>query len=393
VFFNFLQYRRAQPEQARTLAQLKHNDDLCPLVQARCEGVLRSVERHRSLVYDTQGPRDHGVDVLAVLSNEDDKYIGFQVKSDVEVGRDLLKTLKSQWVDAHNRFGEHLIDYYILLAWNAKERVAAIRSVTQDFSTLRNVHVIEPAFLWTFLYGISDLQMEALVTAYLSEDDPLVKKTRESIANLSRVQLSILSVILEAYTDPAKPAPSQSDLRNSAFLQQMYRRTSTTRYYELEVPLGTELPYWLTQPIEGEDPWMSLAEDLDAIDRWIDPTLVDRYTLNSVEAEGLLALAYEGKARYGHSDEQLCEFLFDLLTTRESRRSNEPWDTAVELAISVYDSRLPLGRMTSTLMEMLQINLPELSDTQRFQLPMSVYSDGSLDWRKLARRLLDRARR
>jgi hypothetical protein len=164
VFFNFLQYKRAQPEQAKNLALLKHNDDLCPLVQERCEDILRSVERHRSLVYDTQGPGDAGIDVLTVLSHEDkNKYIGFQIKSDVEVNKDLLKTLKAQLVDAQTRLGDQLVDYYILLAWHPKDRIAATRSVAKTFATLRNVHVIEPAFLWTFLYGLTDLQIEALV--------------------------------------------------------------------------------------------------------------------------------------------------------------------------------------------------------------------------------------
>jgi len=303
VFFNLLQYKRAQPEQAKNLALLKHNDDLCPLIQERCEDILQSVERHRSLVYDTQGPRDAGIDVLMKLSyEENDKYIGFQIKSDVEVQKDLLKTLKAQWVDAYNRLGDQLVDYYIILAWNARERVAAIRSVAQTFGTLPNVHVSEPAFLWTFLYGLTDLQIEALVTAYLSEGDPLIRRARTSIAKLEPTQLGVLITLLEAHTNPEKSPPSLADLRNSSFLQKMCRRSSGMRYYDLKIGTGTELPQWLIESPDAEDLWTRLAEDLDAIELWIDPAVSDRYSLDTSEAEVLLALAYEGKARYGHSD-------------------------------------------------------------------------------------------
>jgi hypothetical protein len=394
VFFNFLQYKRAQPEQTRNLALLKHNDDLCPLVQERCEDILHCVERHRSLVYDMQGPGDAGIDVLTKLSyNESDKYIGLQVKSDIEVSKELLKTLKAQYFDAKNRLGEQLVDYYILLAWNAKERAATIRSVAQTFGTMRNVHVIEPAFLWTFLYGLTELQIEALVTAYLSEGDPLIRKARTSVATLSPSQVCILIALLEAHTNSDKPAPTLADLRNSPFLQRMYQRSSGLRYYNLEVSAGTELPHWLNEPIGVEDIWTRLAEDLDSIELWIDPAFSDRYSLDTSEAEVLLALAYEGKARYGHSDDQLCEFLFELLNAHSrSDRDRDALAEAQDLAVAVYQSGLPWGKSTSTLSELLQLNCPQLADVERFKLPSSVYSEGSVDWRKLARRLLSRAR-
>jgi hypothetical protein len=394
VFFNLLQYKRAQPEQAKNLALLKHNDDLCPLIQERCEDILQSVERHRSLVYDTQGPGDAGIDVLMKLSyEENDKYIGFQIKSDVEVQKDLLKTLKAQWVDAHNRLGDQLVDYYILLAWNARERIATIRSVAQTFGTLPNVHVIEPTFLWTFLYGLTDLQTEALVTAYLSEGDPLIRKARTSIARLEPTQLCILIILLETHTNPEKPPPSPADLRNSPFLQKGYRRASGMRHYDLKISAGTELPNWLTESPDAEDLWTRLAEDLDAIELWIDPGASDRLSLDTSEAEVLLALTYEGKARYGHSGDQLCEFLFELLSAHSTLdHGRDTQAEALALAEVVHHSGLPWGKLTSTLAELLQLNCAELADIDRFKLPSGVYDNGEIDWRKLSRRLLNRVR-
>jgi hypothetical protein len=68
ILFNLLQYRRALQDQARALATWRHNADLCPSVQWRCEQILATIERHRSVVYDTQGPGDAGTDVLIALA-------------------------------------------------------------------------------------------------------------------------------------------------------------------------------------------------------------------------------------------------------------------------------------------------------------------------------------
>jgi hypothetical protein len=149
----------------------------------------------------------------------------------------------------------------------------------------------------------------------------------------------------------------------------------------------------LIESPDAEDLWTRLAEDLDAIELWIDPAVSDRYSLDTSEAEVLLALAYEGKARYGHSGDQLCEFLFELLNAPStSDRGRDPQAEALALAEVVHNSGLPWGRLTSTLAELLQLNCAELADVDRFKLPSGVYSEGVIDWRKLSRRLLNRVR-
>jgi hypothetical protein len=240
-------------------------------VQWQCEQILATTERHRSVVYDTQGPGDAGVDVLVVLDfQEETRYIGFQIKSDVEVSKDILKTLKAQWVDAQNRFDERLLDYYILLAWDPKLRAQAIRSVSQTFSKTRRVHVIEPAYLWTFLNSLSQFQIQALITAYLSDEDPMIQRAKTAVADLSPTQLALLTVFLEGHTNPDSPSITLDNLHANSFLRQMYRQSSSARLYGMNVRAGIELPSWLEQlATEDEDPWTQLAEDLDALEPWV----------------------------------------------------------------------------------------------------------------------------
>jgi hypothetical protein len=246
IFFNLLQYKRALQEDAREIATWRHNADLCPGVQWQCEAILSIIERHRSVVYDTQGPGDAGTDVLVALNHQDEtRYIGFQIKSDVEVSKDTLKTLKAQWVDAQNRFDDRLLDYYILLAWDPKVRAQAIRLVSQTFSTTRHVHVVEPAYLWTFLEGLSRFQMQALITAYLSEDDPLIRRAKTSVVDLSPTQLALLTVFLEAHTNPESPPTTLDNLYANSFLRQMYRQSNSARLYGMQVRAGIEVPSWL----------------------------------------------------------------------------------------------------------------------------------------------------
>jgi hypothetical protein len=389
ILFNLLQYKRALQEQARAIATWQHNADLCPSVQWQCEQILATTERHRSVVYDTQGPGDAGVDVLVVLDyQEETRYIGFQIKSDVEVSKDILKTLKAQWVDAQNRFDERLLDYYILLAWDPKLRAQAIRSVSQTFSKTRRVHVIEPAYLWTFLNSLSQFQIQALITAYLSDEDPLIQRAKTAVADLSPTQLALLTVFLEGHTNPDSPSITLDNLYANSFLRQMYRQSSSARLYGMNVRAGIELPSWLEQlATEDEDHWTQLAEDLDTLEPWVYQADDGRYELEATESLTLLSLAYEGRARYGHTQNELCSFLYQLLRTpMELAAANEPWATAVDVFLLVYASDLPDTKLRMALAELLELNCPRLADEAG-----PGEGDGAMDWDSLASELLRRA--
>jgi hypothetical protein len=388
ILFNLLQYKRALQEEARALATLQHNADLCPSVQWQCEQILATIERHRSVVYDTQGPGDAGTDVLIALDyKEETRYIGFQIKSDVEVSKDTLKTLKAQWVDAQNRFDERLLDYYILLAWDPKLRAQAIRLVSQTFSTTRRVHVIEPAYLWTFLNGLSQFQMQALITAYLSDEDPLIRRAKTAVADCSPTQLALLTVFLEAHTNPESPPMTLDNLYADSFLRQMYRQSNSARLYGMNVRAGIELPSWLEQLTnEDEDSWTQLAEDLDALEPWVHQVDVGRYELEVTESMTLLSLAYEGRARYDHSQDELCSFLYQLLRTPTESAADEPLATAVDVFLLVYGSDLPAARLPTALAELLQLNCPKLADEAKH-----IEGSEAMDWDSFASDLLRRA--
>lgn len=230
--------------------------------------------------------------------------------------------------------------------------------------------------------------MQALITAYLSDEDPLIRRAKTAVADRSPTQLALLTVFLEAHTNPESPPMTLDNLYANSFLRQMYRQSSSARLYGMDVRAGIELPSWLDQlTTEDEDSWTQLAEDLDALEPWVYQADDGRYELEVTESMTLLSLAYEGRARYGHSQDDLCSFLYQLLRTpTESAAADDPWATAVDLFLLVYDSELPYAKSPTALAELLQLNCPQLADEVRH-----VEAGEAMDWDGLASELLRRA--
>ena len=59
-----LRYQRAPEKATRTFRSWKHNADILPKVQAQLETLLEAYNRFEPVVYDTQGPRDDGSDIV-----------------------------------------------------------------------------------------------------------------------------------------------------------------------------------------------------------------------------------------------------------------------------------------------------------------------------------------
>jgi hypothetical protein len=59
-----LQFRRAEYTATSVFATMKHNDDLCPKFQDKLDTLLGAFQKYKKIVYDIQGPRDDGADIV-----------------------------------------------------------------------------------------------------------------------------------------------------------------------------------------------------------------------------------------------------------------------------------------------------------------------------------------
>jgi hypothetical protein len=59
---------------------------------------------------------------------------------------DILKTLKAQFFDSCQRYGDFLIEYYVLLCCDSKKNKDIIRAIAKQFDKQRNVTLIEPEY-------------------------------------------------------------------------------------------------------------------------------------------------------------------------------------------------------------------------------------------------------
>jgi hypothetical protein len=127
---------------------------------------------------------------------------------------------------------------------------------------------------------------------------------------------------------------------------------------------------------------------LDALEPWVYLADDGRYALEITESMTLLSLAYEGRARYGHAQDDLCSFLYQLLRTpsESEAAAHDPWATAADLLLLVYRSALPGAKTVVALAELLELNCPQLANEARH-----LESGETMDWDSLARQLLSQA--
>jgi hypothetical protein len=116
-------------------------------------------------VYDTQGIRDDGSDVVLRVSGNDAQgveLLGFQVKSFDDLEKEgYLQNLKAQALESLNKI-KGLCKYFIVLCTDPKAHKKTIRLVESEFKTTKGTEVIEPEFAYTFFF-MPKTRVEAIV--------------------------------------------------------------------------------------------------------------------------------------------------------------------------------------------------------------------------------------
>lgn len=217
-----LWYKRASDIATADFSVLQHNRDLCPLLQRKIEDILQRYELHESLVYDIQGRRDEGTDVIVrVGESPEQSYLCFQVKADYELAeKDLLKTLRSQLVQTQNAY-HPLEHYYILLFADEIRRRDQLRDVRQAFVRQPGVSVVSPAFLHTFVH-LPDVKVDAYIKSLIGTDDIVYRQATEELSGLSPTQAAVIVFLLVGRFFSAVPGSTVSELTSSLLLQDWY---------------------------------------------------------------------------------------------------------------------------------------------------------------------------
>lgn len=354
VYFELLQARRARPETTEAFTLKRHNRDLCPELQRRAETVLGCVERHRSIVYDIQGPRDAGADVVVLVNDEQgDGHIVFQVKSDREATGSVYRDLQAQFTQAQNRFGASLRDFYIVLCWDQAARQAIVRQVEQDFTGVEKARVIEPAYAWTFLYELTATQIAALVRAYFVEDDPLLEDLRRGLSSYSEAQVALILTTCAAVVD--HHPVTLEELAQSSLVRDAYAVKDGLGLSEMyPLPLGTIIPRDLVTLSSA----VTLVEDVDNLEDFL--AIDDRrhVSLNLEGMEALMAVAYEAKARFGHHSEQLVAYLFELVTAASADGSTDV-ERVMTIVDAIENANLDRAARHGVLSDLLAANFPD----------------------------------
>ena len=178
---HFTRMQRSREEDTSDFANQKHNRDLLPRLQERVENILYAYGTFHPIVYDIQGPSDAGADVLVVLRPraEDQggqvKTIGFQVKSDNEIGnKKTLSLLKAQRDDSFRKI-DGLTAYYILLCADMRSHRERVRLITSEFRTADRTVVVEPTFAHHLL-NLPLRRIEGIVSRAHQAEDVVFQK-------------------------------------------------------------------------------------------------------------------------------------------------------------------------------------------------------------------------
>jgi len=342
-----LQFRRTEYTATRAFQKLKHNADLCPRFQKQLETILGAFEKYRKIVYDIQGPRDRGADVVLRQSlNEEAFFINLQIKSDSDLReKDYLKTLKSQYFDSKDSF-QRLVDYYVILCTDLTgkkgktERVAPpdqrkkdiVRTVEAEFRNKQDVHVIEPEYALTFL-RLSSMQIDATIKSKLGADDIVLAKAQEIVRRLSASERAILFHLIWLKIYQSIDSVNRSGLKPSSAVYAIYSTSlkddqdsdfdgsdfddSDSDDSDFDGSDSDDIEYSNTRDkyssVDDTDITQRMMADLIYLeDNLVYGDKSGNYSLALSEVLPLVELMIDGQVRYGYEESELIYYMMDL---------------------------------------------------------------------------------
>jgi hypothetical protein len=332
LIYELLFYRRTTLADTEWFLDKKHNSFLVPQFDLRVGDILDSFEKYRRISYDTQGVRDHGIDVLLRYGAQGEKqmrYIGFQIKSHTDLEeRDWLTKLKAQILDAKNHVS--MEDLFIVLCTDARLHIDKLRMVQGELSKDETTHVVRPEYCRTF-YRLCPQRIGAFIKTHLSEEDLVYRLASNAMSDLTPHQAAIVVELVVGHFVEGVSTWNVQDLRQREFLASTYTNLPN-------LPIDY---FWAEKDKEANDiqvdcerdedkAWISDLEGLESLFIQLD-TRADTVSLIEKGLVPLAALALDGCVRYGYTGDDLRKYLMetllgDKLQAAESYRDTGPHD-------------------------------------------------------------------
>lgn len=312
VLNRLLMYQRAPGGATAGFKGLKHNDDLCPQLQARLADVLQRYDIQGGLSYDIQGPRDRGTDVLVRIEAEGEAgYYCFQVKSHDELGaRDLIQTLRHQLSQSEDAY-QPLVRYYIVLFADEMARRDIIRLIEGEFSKKLHVTVVEPSYLHTFV-SLPGLKVDAYIRSVIGEEDFVFRQALQDMSDYTPSQaIIVLGLLTQEVTGVGNWMVD--DLVTWGFLQEAYALLpdwENAYYFYEDAELDEE--NLAARVDRGRDALERLRDDLDSLSDYVTMEVTGPLRIDPAEHRFVAAVLFDGWARFGYEAQELVEYALTL---------------------------------------------------------------------------------
>ena len=293
IVFDLITAGRTADGLTKQFANMSHNKDLLPKLCEKLELILDYFYKYREIVYDVQGVRDHGVDLVLKYENDNEsRKIGFQVKSFSDINEEHWQTkLKAQMFEAEAYHGHGMDDFYVLFCTDIEQHRDKLRNVTADLAanTKFVCHPISPPKILHFL-KLGDAEIGAYIKRRLSEHDYVFTEATDSLEGLSLPEGAMaIEGIVDILFDGAQL--KAMDMNESSLASSVLDRYPKT--------LDMSIEESVMRIIDGR----FFYED----------TYTGHLKLHGGAAEAIAAVAYDAKVRYGYTKDELKLYLFHTL--------------------------------------------------------------------------------
>ena len=317
-----LRYQRSPISVTSRFRTWKHNADILPRLQSQLEMILTAYGKFEPIVYDTQGIRDEGADIVLRYNPEgysdQQKIIGFQAKSYDDIGKpDYLQSLKAQRDDAFRRVNG-LRYYFIVLCTDAKAHKDKIRQIAAEFKTADRTEVIEPAFAYTFLH-YPKTRLEAWIKRTMEEGDLVFKLALESLRLTSPFARALAVFLTVRFVLSGSPRFWSDKITANPVLKNIHEQLSEQQLELLsgdQVVLDDDDEF---EPIALKEFEQQTAEDLELLegDLLDVDSDSDEIVLRTDQLRPLVAVVADALARYEHTDNELMSYMFSVMGVGE----------------------------------------------------------------------------
>ncbi|MFC3833838.1 MULTISPECIES: hypothetical protein [Deinococcus] len=322
IIFN----KRAAVRETHQFTYLKHNSDLCPLVERKLSHIRDAFLKHSAISYDVQGFGDQGTDVLLKYkygNSANWKYISIQIKSHDDLGKKgVEENLQAQLFKIQTEYGAELEHIYLITCYSLKDRlrVDTARRIAKSIANSPKISLVSPDYAAPFII-ISSNRVSAIIDSYLNKDDAVLKRARDELWAKTPLQRYILIRILVLfYVDnnylliDASGISEISDIKEFASLIPDYIDD-----YMLALVYGDKInPKDYDINIKLDRARSCFIRTLDSLEGLSESIQTDDATfgLRSIAMEqclGLITIIISGNIKYGYSKSALTKYVFTYL--------------------------------------------------------------------------------